>query len=216
MGLSPKSAVTFSLPHLHHWRFQNNTAFLGQILMTGHIFVLQPCMKSIVLISWDESGSEAEENLSQSRKCHFSVIVYDSSLHLWLNNEGWQLERSMGVEIKGLRFPLAKSGLSQCAPSKQDPDVEVCAAMVGCYQSHTTGPFCQLQPATSYPANRSASNACKHDRRLSQRGPGTETPIPNKRIPFLTELRATQDHFFSQCDLSNALFAISSLFPLIL
>lgn len=35
----------------------------------------------------------------------------------------------MGVEIKGLRFPLAESGLSECAPSKQDPDVGVCAAI---------------------------------------------------------------------------------------
>lgn len=35
----------------------------------------------------------------------------------------------MGVGIKGLRFPLAESGLAECAPSKLDPDVGFCAAI---------------------------------------------------------------------------------------
>lgn len=148
------------------------------------MFVLQPCIKFIVLICWDERGSEAEEDFSRSRKCHFSVIVYDSSLHLWLNNEGWQLERAMGVGIKGLRFPLAESGLSECAPSKLDPDVGVLAAIgcccCRCCHSHTTGSFCQ--PAT-LPSQSLNLYACKHDRRLSRWEPGTEAPAPNKRIP---------------------------------
>lgn len=57
----------------------------------------------------------------------------------------------MGGGIKGLRFPLAESGLS--APSKLDPDVEVCVA-TGCSHSYTTGSFCQpvRQPAASLPS----------------------------------------------------------------
>lgn len=177
------------------------------------MFAPRPCTKFIVLISWDERGSEAEEDFSRSRKCHFSVIVYDSSLHLWLNNEGWQLEQAMGVGIKELRFPLAESGLSECAPSKLNPDVGVCAAM-GCCRccchSHTTGSFCQ-------PASQSLNlHACKHDRRLSRWEPGTEAPLQIKefQLAAFTEPRAAKYHFFACCDLSNPRFV--SLSPLCL
>ena len=143
------------------------------------------------LSAGDERGSKAEEDSSRSRKCHFSVIVYDSSLHLWLNNEGWQLERAMGVGIKGLRFPLAESGLSECAPSKLDPDVEVCAAIgccCCCRCCHTTGSFCQ--PASHSASQQLASQPISQPPCLQtwqetlpvrawDRGP----PPPNKRIP---------------------------------
>lgn len=50
-----------------------------KLFMICEMFVLQLHMRFMGLISGDEKGSEAEEDFSQSRKCHFSLIVYDSS-----------------------------------------------------------------------------------------------------------------------------------------
>lgn len=201
--------ISCNLPLLHHLWFQMNAGPLRQSVTTWAAMrdvALRPCIKLVVLINWDERGSKAEEDFSLSRKCHFSVIVYDSSLHLWLNNEGWQLERAMGVGIKGLRFPLAEPGLSECARSKLDPDVGPCAAI----QAAAAAAAIQQALSASQPAGHSASQslnlrARKHDRRLSWWELWTEAPLQIKEFQLAT-LPEPKYHFFACCDLSSPRF----------
>lgn len=131
------------------------------------MFVHGPCMKFMVLISWDERGSPAEEDSSWSRKCHFSVIVYDSSLHLWLNNEGWQLKRATGGGIKGLRFPLGRvRARLNVLPANWIQMLGFVLLLL---------PHNRLFLAASELASKShGPSACKHDRRLTWREAGTE------------------------------------------
>lgn len=166
------------------------------------MFALSPCTKFIALISGDERLSRSSLHAG---KCHFSVIVYDSFLHLWLNNEGWQLERALGVGIKGLRFPLGRDESEWvCSEQTGSRCWSLCCHAYCCY--HTTGSFCQ-------PAERRAQ---KHDRRLSWWEPEMEAPLQIKefQLATLAEPGAAVYCFSACCDLSDPLFV--SLSPLCL
>lgn len=91
----------------------------------------------------------------------------------------------MGVGIKGLRFPLAESGLSECARSKLDPDVGLCAAIQA---AAAAAAATQQALSASQPAGRPLSQPISQPP-CSQTWQETllvrawdRGPAPNKRI----------------------------------
>lgn len=171
------------------------------------MFALRPRTKFIALISGDERLSRSSLH---KRKCHFSVIVYDSFLHLWLNNEGWQLERALGVGIKGLRFPLGRDESEWvCSEQTGSRCWSLCCHAYCC--CHTTGSFCQ-------PASRAPCSGTWQETLPVRAWDGSSAP--NKRIPARHPRRARGSSVLLLCMLwfiwPSVCVSIPSLSPLVL
>lgn len=202
-GFGRNSSGEFQVPLSQIWAKKN-------LLRSERwaMFILQ------FFLLWEKKGKlfyqtrrgrelEGEEDFTGRGECRPYIIVYDSSLHLWLNNERWQLEQAMGVGVKGLRFLLAEAALFECAHSKLNPDVTARAAISpGCCQSNTTEPFCHppIQSLSLRAANMTGDSPGESW--------GRAPPVQMKEFQLapLTKPRAAKYHFCTCCDLSNPWF----------